>query len=268
MGRPESDVQRCFSKLRAVGGAVTCVCLGCGKTVSNVCSRLRTHVGKCAALQQSGMWQASKPLQKEGDQSLRAAWQRPQQDVVNRALARCMYSTNLPFRWVASPAVKALVQCLSPGTKVAGRRQFAGKLLAQEYTSEVERLRKVTEGGHYTLSIDGWSTVDNAPLLGFGLCSRLVCIVEERKERHTAQWLSDTASSQIALLEKVYACSIVAVCSDGASNMEGVNFLTSHHRSSALPSFRNAQPTPGSTPQLNDLQMSGTCNEPGGTRFF
>lgn len=265
MGRPESSIQRCFTKSKTAAGAVNCLCKGCGKVVSNVCSRMRTHASHCKLLQALGVCPTKKPT-KEG--TVKAAFSRPQHDQINRALARCMYASNLPFVWVKSPAVKSLVESLAPGAIIAERRHFAGPLLTQEHQAEVEKLRRSTEGGHYTLSIDGWSTADNIPLLGFGLCGRLVAIVEDRKEKHTAQWLADTASCQMALLKQVFRCEIVAVCSDGASNMEGVNFFSQWPSPIGHPICRNEKPPARSTPKPDELQMPGTCHEPGGTRFF
>ena len=84
-------------------------------------------------------------------------------------------------------------------------------------------------GGMFTLSIDGWTTKDCIPLIGFGMAGMLIGAVEEREAKHTSSHLATITEEQIPLLEQKFKCEIVAVVRDGASNMEGVQMTILPH---------------------------------------
>lgn len=231
MGRHEDPVQKCFRKEKVVGGATAAVCKGCAQSVSCVPSRMRTHASSCKRLQALGLWAGKAP------QSLPFTW-KPNVERVNKAIARAMYATNLPFSWVRSKEVLNLVETLAPGVtfafyscflffvvflgvRPAGVDAFASTLLDREYEAERDKLKDTTEGGMFTLSVDGWTTRDTIPLVGFGMASNLVATIDDRTS-HTTDFLTDVTQEQIPRLEQQYCCEIVAVVTDGASNMDGV----------------------------------------------
>ena len=90
-------------------------------------------------------------------------------------------------------------------------------------------LQGTLRGTMQTLSVDGWSNPVNVPLVGFCLGAHLVELVEERSS-HTSEMLATMATNHIELLQEKFQCQIVAIVTDGASNMTGMRGLVASRK--------------------------------------
>lgn len=95
--------------------------------VSDVPSRLRTHVEACSGLLAKGL-----VTSKETNNIIKAL-QRRHSPAVHRAVARAIYGCNLPFSLVTANAFQRLLHFLAPGTVAPTPKQLATTLLDQEY---------------------------------------------------------------------------------------------------------------------------------------
>ena len=71
--------------------------------------------------------------------------------------------------------------------------------------------------------VDGWTSSDGCvPVIGISLGNMLVSTVKERTEKHTSELLCKVITNAIGGIENEMGCKVTALCTDGASNMEGM----------------------------------------------
>jgi hypothetical protein len=187
MGRPCNPVRKCFQIDPTTGAQI---CKGCGQGASNVVERLKVHASACKHLHSRGLW---KP---PGTGAIQRAFYRQDQKWLGKVIARMMVASNLPFRWVESPAAVEMFSSLAPGVRVVGRAQISGPILEELYNEERSKFAMSMAGKRCTLECDGWHTVDHIPVVGFGLMDTLIHVCSER-ESHTAAFLAKQCQEQV-----------------------------------------------------------------------
>ena len=226
MGRPRHSINKSFKKELSGGGdgKVVTICRGCEQQVSSICSRLRSHADRCDALH-------AKPFYRPPAVSVTLQQFMNGSDL-NQLAARVVLSTNLPFRWVDHPTVRDLLKKLGSGVRL-NRSNIVKKYLPQLHQDAVQRLRSRLSGRMCTMAVDGWSTPDNLPVIGFSIQGLLVDLVP-CTERHTAEVLANVTEEQIVEAEEKYNVTISAVVSDAAANMVGMRKLLVERRPSIV----------------------------------
>lgn len=102
---------------------------------------------------------------------------------------------------------------------VLGVKSVRGKHLEFEFKEQRQRLKTIVAGQYTTLSVDGWTSPTGVALVGLAVDKYLVGLVEE-SVRHTGEELSVIAKKFKPALENEFSMEVVAVVTDGASNME------------------------------------------------
>ena len=99
------------------------------------------------------------------------------------------------------------------GLRLADRKAVAGHLLDELYGQGLEQLKAETKGGMVTMSIDGWSTVQNEPVVGIALSSDtttyLVDTVDTSGKPHTGQYIVELADEKIDEVESGFETEVV-----------------------------------------------------------
>lgn len=131
-GRREDAVWRCFgpSVLSATRKTPQRACKGCGTKVSLCVIRARNHVMECPPVKSLGLWH---PKQGSIDKHLCRG---SSDDEVADALARLIYSMNLPFTAVEHPVLRQFMNTLKPRSQPLSIKMVAGKLLRSTYLAE------------------------------------------------------------------------------------------------------------------------------------
>ena len=82
---------------------------------------------------------------------------------------------------------------LRPGTTVANRNKISDELVDKIYDEEKLKVAAVVNGLSATIVMDGWSTLDNQPVLGIsfysGRKSFLVNTIDTSGKPHTTEYL-------------------------------------------------------------------------------
>ena len=102
---------------------------------------------------------------------------------------------------------------------MCGAARVGTELLEEEYESCCKQVKERMQATYQTISLDGWDTNDSVPLVGVAVHRHLLGLVERRGEAHTSEMLCKVAEEQIPKIEEKYGCKIIAVVTDGASNM-------------------------------------------------
>ena len=114
-------------------------------------------------------------------------------------LAQVVYLGNLPFRAVDDLQMVKFLQHISPGMKIPSRKSIAGRLLDEEYCRQVKHLVAIVRDQHLTISIDGWTGLQNEAFVGVCLGPHMNSLVTEGGS-HTAEFFARQITAGIAKL--------------------------------------------------------------------
>jgi hypothetical protein len=106
------------------------------------------------------------------------------------------------------------------GAQLPCRKTLSTTLLVKEYERCQQRLREHLLGTYVTISLDGWSTPTMVPVLGLAVSDHLIEVIDD-EARHTSEHMATLVIERIPSIEAQLGCTVVALVSDGASNMEG-----------------------------------------------
>lgn len=130
---------------------------------------------------------------------------------------RFFYACNIPFVSVEHPEFAKLMDLLRPGVRLLGRHTLGGRLLEEEYQRVVTMANKEMEGQRGTLSVDGWSSLTNVPVLGVSVRDWLLETIETTGKPHTGEYLREIMVRGVALAKKTLGVTTVAIVTDNAS---------------------------------------------------
>lgn len=191
------------------------ICKGCEQPVSGHTTRLKSHANHCSLLHQLPCWVPAKC------KTVVECFRTPKEDI-EFAVAKLVLTTNLPFCWVDNPATKEFLRTVFNGRDlVLSRRTLVRKFLPRLHDAAVKGLKSQFCGTSCTLQVDGWSTDQNVPVLGFAMGGRLVHL-EITEEAHTTDNLTHVVENVIASVEADYGVRVAGIVTDAASNMNAM----------------------------------------------
>ena len=226
MGRKKGSIWSRFREIH-VDGVKRAKCKKCWTEFVNNAARMEKHVEKgCTAPENlSESSSEEQPRRKSLKQTTlgMVTTTSGKQHSIDLQVTRYLIASNAPFNAVAQPHFQKLVTELRPGTVLPNRMKVAGELLDEVYGEEKTKLQAKVRGGNATLSIDGWSTLTNEPVLGVcfytaGMCI-LVNTLSTMGEAHTSDYLLEIVKEQIQYVESEFEVKITSVVTDNAANM-------------------------------------------------
>jgi hypothetical protein len=160
-GRPENQVWRCFGPVKRESGrkSDSRACKGCGVPVSNLSKRAVAHADYCGALHRQGLWRPPRMLDV-------ITTMPTQHEAIVQAVARAVFSLNLPLRVVDHACFKGLVQTLRPGVKLPCAKTLGGQVLDRLFEVEWGKWMRELNQQMVTMCIDGWSSPMGKPVVG------------------------------------------------------------------------------------------------------
>ena len=121
---------------------------------------------------------------------------------------------------------KRLVEILRPGTTVPNRHKISDELIDKIYDEEKLKVAVVVNGLSATIVIDGWSTLDNQPVLGISFYSGgksfLVNTIDTSEKPHTTEYLVDVLDSEVKRCEIEWKVKVQSAVTDNAANMKAM----------------------------------------------
>ena len=143
-------------------------------------------------------------------------------------MVRFIVATNSPFSLANNGQFLKLVERLRPGFKVPDRRVVAGPLLDAVYNIEKEKVCAQLKGhdDEATLSIDGWSNINNSPVIGVAIIvngrTYLIDTVDTVGRRHTSDYLCELVEHYIGEAKEQWGVNVTSIVTDNASNMSSM----------------------------------------------
>ena len=119
---------------------------------------------------------------------------RTKQEGLKRKLAKSIYTSGVPFRYVENPHFLDWASEMNPAFKVPTRREIAGKLLTDEDASTTAFVRHRIESAperSLTLVTDGWTNVTGESIVNYVVCDPKPMFLDSvaPKEKHTGKGL-------------------------------------------------------------------------------
>ena len=138
--------------------------------------------------------------------------------------ARYFASTLSPFTHIEDSQFVKLWEMLRPGTKPPNRHQLANELVDEVYNEQRGLILSQVEGRRATLSLDGWSTITNNPVIGVAFTLRegasyFIKAIDTTNLPHTSEQLVQWAIEAMRMVENESHVKIISVVTDGAPNM-------------------------------------------------
>ena len=116
------------------------------------------------------------------------------------------------------------------GKKLPHRHTLATTMLDAEYAHERRKLKNKFVGKWVTLSIDGWSSPQNAPWTGVAVDDYLYKLKDCTGSIKDAQFMAEITEESIRECEEELGCRVASVTGDNARNMVNSRTIIANRR--------------------------------------
>lgn len=154
---------------------------------------------------------------------------------IDSQVAKFIFGCNLPFSTADNPEFVKLMQRLRPSYKPPSAKTIGGSLLNKIYEEICEDARKSAETKFATLMQDGWSAIQQSPVISHCLSieangSIFVNAVATTTDTKDAAYCATLAMEALEDAEDKFGCQIGAVVTDNCSTMILMRKLISQKR--------------------------------------
>ena len=134
------------------------------------------------------------------------------------------YATNTPFSHVDHTSFKELCSTLRPSYRPPSRHQIGGDLLNAVNEECQEIAKKALKDELVTLSLDGWTNVNNEPIVCIACTTCkgdtfLISTVDTSGNSQTAEYLEKLVQEAVELNTLKYGFKVVAFVTDNTGNV-------------------------------------------------
>ena len=130
-------------------------------------------------------------------------------------VARFFYACNIPFNAAEHKEFKKMISLLRPGYSPPNRKDLAGHLLNSVYEQVNEHIVEDTRGKDVTLVQDGWSDIDNNPVIATsihtGSKTNFLNAVDTGSNKKTASFCASLFQKAMSEAETKFQCRTVGV---------------------------------------------------------
>ena len=147
-----------------------------------------------------------------------------EKSAIDEQVARTIYATNSPFRFVEHPEFQKLMSMMRPGYRPPSRKEIADKFLPVVFQKEMDQCKEVLKDETVSMALDGWSNVHNEPIVCVTVTTEegkiyLTDTVDTSGKPHTAEYLEELAVSSIHKVEDEFGCHVRSIVTDNAANV-------------------------------------------------
>lgn len=245
-GRPKSSVWKDFVVTLENGKRIA-RCNWCNKRVSSKADRLKVHKDKCHPVHPntsrtynyfgdknhlntvSAPGSVSEPVmqgQFVRTPSLRGfldSMSQGEKEAIDQKCADFIFSKNIPFDTVNNVKFQEFCQILRPSYKLPDRFQIGGKLLDNAYNEKLSEVSKSISGKKVTVMQDGWSTVQNDPVIvhaiSDGKRTVFVNAIATEDNVKNAQYCLRLLEEAINYAEATFGVTVIGCVTDNCSTM-------------------------------------------------
>jgi hypothetical protein len=237
-GRPRSDIWKDFV-VTLENGRRTTRCKWCNKIVSAKADRLKLHTGKCHAGHQrkspgnlnavSAPGPVSEPVfkgQERGKQAIKGfvdIMSPGEKETIDQKCADFIFSKNIPFDTVQNEKFQEFCKILRPSYKLPDRFQIGGKLLDNAYNKKLSEVRQSIMGKKVTIMQDGWSTVQNDPVIvhaiSDGKRTVFVNAIATEDNVKNATYCLELLNAAIKYAQDTFGVEVIGCVTDNCSTM-------------------------------------------------
>lgn len=130
----------------------------------------------------------------------------------------------MSFRQVENPEFKTFCHMLRSGYSPPSRQKLSNELLTQVYDKEIQKSRQIFEFEIVTLAIDGWSNINNFPIICGSITKHdgavaLAKTVDTSGEKHDSMYLKRLTFEITLEAQNVFGCKVGILVTDSARNM-------------------------------------------------
>ena len=153
-----------------------------------------------------------------------------QKEDIDTQLAKFIFSENIPFMAVEGEQFQTFCEVMRPGYKPPNRKILGGRLL-DKVNEEVVSLtkEKITSKDSLTLTQDGWSSVQNDPVIAHsfydGKNNHLLNLKDCGSNKKTAEFCFDMLDEAIKEIRMKYNKDVFAICTDNEAKMKKLRSL-------------------------------------------
>lgn len=235
-GRPKSLVWNAFNEEIIRGQRIT-RCKTCNKKVSAKANRLYRHLKSCEKSSQSSASSVSVPFTVSAPESRSPRLSKQSatfkqyfdvmtpsdKQVIDERCANWIYCQDLPFNTVEDKEFREFIALLRPAYKPPSKYEISGKLLDNAYDNMLMSLNDAISGKKVTIMQDGWSTVQNDPVIVHAISdgTRTVFLnaVPSGDNLKDATFCLKLLKEAMRFAEEKFKVKIVACVTDNCSTM-------------------------------------------------
>lgn len=144
----------------------------------------------------------------------------------DRLLGKFLFSSDCSFRLVSNPFFQEFVQHLNPSYQLPDRETLGNTILDDVFSEVTTEMMTSLRGTEFVLLQDGYSTVQNEPLIAHCLSNSKTTIffnvVQPKTEHKTAEYCFTQAKEAINDAVQKFGCEIIGVVTDNASAMKAM----------------------------------------------
>ena len=155
-------------------------------------------------------------------------------DQLDILVGKSFYANNIPFSAAESNTYKEMMANLRPGYRARNSKSIGNPILEKIFCETTEAASKTLAGERVTLCMDGWSNINNDPIVAasiqYGDKVYVVDSVDTSGLAHTGENLANLCDQLIEKAQEMYRVVITAVVTDNAANMIRMRKLVSAGR--------------------------------------
>lgn len=226
----------------------TAICNHCGVDISCKVERVRSHLSKCSKKYQekfsndevlsvvtnvsdAGIDSSMKILKKRkvGISSYVVSTSLAQKEIFDKKVAKFFYANNIPFNVASNSCTKDMFNEFRAGYEAPNRKQLSGTLLDKVHDDIESEFKKKTKDESATLSMDGWSSIKNDPIIASSIQiqgkTHLIAAEDASSRKKTAKFCVEVAKKAIEDLQKQYEIEVFALVTDNENKMKKMKNL-------------------------------------------
>ena len=235
MGRNKHEIWAFFSEKTNDDGSPRAECDQCGHNMVPLVARMKVHHQHCSrahstpTLSQSTETYSTPDTTEPPAKALRqgtlgfGSTSSSMQHQLDLQFTRYIISSNTPFLQAENRQLGKLFDMLRPGSKVPSRKRVAGQLLEEVYAEEKQKVVKLLKDANVTLALDGWSTLQNEPIIGVSISVNgscyLVNTIDTSGKSHDSDYLTELLKEEKLKVEKEFEVHVTSIVTDNAANM-------------------------------------------------
>ena len=147
-------------------------------------------------------------------------------ELIDDKVAEYMFACNLPFSLVEHPSFKSLLTVLHPGYQPPARTAISSKHLDKTHEKLQAHMKTSLTGKEVTMQQDGWSTLQNDPVIATSItCEGKGYFIDAKNtetEKKTAEKCKEMLQDSKTYAETMYGYKVKSVVTDNAKNMEKI----------------------------------------------